>query len=272
MPAAPTPTPGIPPTYGPPADAGYPQPSEPAYAPDFGAVDQSSADVMSLADPRAKTGKMVFIGLFSVITIGAIVAGWYFLLYKPSLTKRGVRVEGRKGKGFNPQEQEMLLPDGNIVTLGGRVRLDDLDVKPVRVALEKVTLRKIADPSEAKAIDEKVLVLYLQLTNKGARAFTPLDAKVAWNKINTYIRRGPKGKKGKIELYGLTHESEWEVRGQDTERELMPGATETRFLVADEGSAKKAKGEMVWKVLLRSGRDSYNVLGVRFNKGNVTEQ
>ena len=256
------------------APPGYEYEQAPAapYAPDFGQVEQSSSDVRSLAEPKARPVRKLMIALLSLVTIGAIVAGWYVAVYKPSLTRKSVRAVDRRGRGFDPTRQAMDLPGEHIVTLKGTIRLGDLLVKPVRVARQKITLRHTIDPTKSKQIDNKVLVLHLELTNKGSRAFTPLEARVAWNKINTYILVGPKTKRRKIELYGLTHESEWEVRGQNTERELMPRATEPRFLVAAEDSAEKARGEMIWKVLLRTGRKTYNVMGVSFNDGNIVDE
>ena len=68
------------------------------------------------------------------------------------------------------------VPDENITTLGATLRIGDLEVRPLSIALARVELVGSIDPSKYHAEDSESLVLRLQLTNLSrSHSFAPLE-------------------------------------------------------------------------------------------------
>jgi hypothetical protein len=162
------------------------------------------------------------------------------------------------------------LPDENIVALGATLRIGDLQVRPLSVALARVELAGSIDPSKYRAEESESLVLRLQLTNlsKG-QSFAPLELAYI-REQSSHLDRCLITSSGTatIGVYPLAVDSEWSIVGQEA-RVLERGETLETIIASEPGVTDRLAREMTWRIRMRIGRFRTDLVGVRFHEAEV---
>ncbi len=162
------------------------------------------------------------------------------------------------------------VPAENITTLDLPVRIGDLQVTPVSVALARVELVGAIDPSKYRQEDSESLVLRLRCTNLSkSQPFAPLEL--------AYVREQPSrldrcfittSGDQTIGAFPLAVDSEWSIVGQECPV-LDPGKSFETVIASEPGIANRLSSEMIWRVRLRIGPYRTDVIGVRFRDADV---
>jgi hypothetical protein len=162
------------------------------------------------------------------------------------------------------------LPDENITAIGASLRIGDLQVRPMSVALARVELVGSIDRSKYRIEDSESLVLRIQLTNLSkTQSFAPLELaylREQGSPLDRCLITTPRG--ATIGAFPLDVESEWSVVGQES-RVLGRGETSETIIASEPKAADRIASEMIWRVRLRIGRFRSDVVGIRFRDNEV---
>jgi hypothetical protein len=162
------------------------------------------------------------------------------------------------------------IPEPNITTLGEPVRLGDLKITPLSIAVARVELVGSIDPSKYHVEDSESLVLHLQLTNLSkSQSFVPLELAYLRDQnapLDRCFIASSAG--GTIGAYPLAVESEWSIDGQVCPK-LEPGQTVETIIASERGVADRLSSEMTWRFRVRIGPYRTDVIGVRFRDFDV---
>ncbi len=150
------------------------------------------------------------------------------------------------------------------------LRIGDLQVTPVSVALARVELEGSIDPSKYKEEASESLVLRLRFTNLSkSQAFAPLELAYIREQASRLDRCFITTSDGKsIGAYPLAVDSEWSIVGQESVV-LDPGRSFETVIASEPGVANRLSSEMMWRVRLRIGSYRTDVIGVRFRSADV---
>jgi hypothetical protein len=180
---------------------------------------------------------------------------------RPRAKSNGARVDG---KALAP------VPAENLTTLGSALRIGDLQVRPMSVALARIELVGALDQSKYRAEESESLVLRVQLTNfSKTQPFAPLEL--------AYIREqsSPLDRclitttsSTTIGAFPLDVFSEWSIVGQES-RVLKRGETLETIIASEPGASDRMSSEMIWRIRLRTGPFRTDVIGVRFKDSDV---
>lgn len=162
------------------------------------------------------------------------------------------------------------LPDENITALGASLRIGDLQVTPLSIALVRVELVGSIDPSKYRVEESESLVLRIQLTNLSkTQSFAPLELaylREQSSPLDRCLIMTPRG--ATIGAFPLAVDSEWSVVGQES-RVLERGETLETIIASEPGAADRIASEMIWRVRLRIGPFRSDVVGIRFRDNEV---
>jgi hypothetical protein len=162
------------------------------------------------------------------------------------------------------------LPAENVTTIGSPLRIGDLQITPLSVALSRIELEGAIDPAKYRGEDGESLVLRVQFTNLSkTQAFAPLEL--------TYIRdqNSPldrcliaTGDGRTIAAYPLAVDSEWSIVGQQTP--VLPrGETVETVIASETGASGRIASEMTWRLRVRTGPFRTDVVGIRIRENEV---
>jgi hypothetical protein len=163
-----------------------------------------------------------------------------------------------------------LIPDENIVTLGSALRVGDLQIRPLSVALQRVELVGSIDASKYRAEESESLVLRMQLTNLSkSQRFAPLELayiREQSSPLDRCLITTPGSRT--IGAFALDVFSEWSIVGQEA-RVLERGETLETIIASEPGASEQMKSDMTWRVRLRIGPFRTDVVGIRFKDHEV---
>ena len=150
------------------------------------------------------------------------------------------------------------------------MRLGDLKITPLSIAVARVELVGSIDPSKYHVEDSESLVLHLQLTNLSkSQSFVPLELAYLRDQnapLDRCFIASSAG--GTIGAYPLAVESEWSIDGQVCPK-LEPGQTVETIIASERGVADRLSSEMTWRFRVRIGPYRTDVIGVRFRDFDV---
>ena len=152
-------------------------------------------------------------------------------------------------------------------TIGQPVEVGSLEVTPVGVQRENVSLQRSNSVSKLERRDggKKALVLKLKLRNTTTDAvFAPLDQAYLRERgkevVDTFVETAA-GER--VYPYPLAVDSEWSVVGQDL-TELRPGESRVVSIVSAADAPPDTAGPFTWRVRLRTGINRTDAIGVRW--------
>jgi hypothetical protein len=207
----------------------------------------------------------------------AVTLGLVWLVIKDRTKEKKEVVENRAiaaapqspkqaGLSRKVEPPEPLLGE-HFVKMGQALLVGDLEIKPVEVKRQDVTLLRSAQftKPDRKSGGKGALVLWLRLKNLSKETvFAPLD--------QAYLREGGKEivdtfieteNNERIYPYPLAIESEWSIDFQDF-RELRPGESRRVAIVSAPDAPPNSSGPFTWRVRLRTGINRSDIIGVRW--------
>jgi hypothetical protein len=245
--------------------------------PGAGAVDDLD-DEYEDEPPRGTSWLVVVLASYSsAVTLGLI----WVLLGNRSLhdaddsePEPGVAVAkadpGRRAENSRKQVPPPPLADNRITEIGKSVTTGGLEVTPIAVTSGSIRLHRAIGGEGSRDGGKNALKLRLRLRNASKDViFAPLDEAFLREReagvFDTFIELGD----GTVmDMYPLSVFSEWEIDGQ-TFKELKPGEVfESEVVSVADGAARK-RAEMTWRIRLRTGIDTTDVVGVKFRGDQV---
>jgi len=162
------------------------------------------------------------------------------------------------------------IPAENITTIDAPLRIGDLKMTPVSVALSRVELVGAIDPSKYREEDSESLVLKLRFTNLSKKQpFAPLELAYLREQASRLDRCFITTSDGTtIGAFPLAVDSEWSIVGQECPV-LEPGQSFEAIIASEPGVSNRLSSEMIWRVRLRIGTYRTDVIGVRFRAADV---
>lgn len=188
---------------------------------------------------------------------------------------------------------ENQLPRAYRLRLGQSQRFGSIDITPLRVARGPLRFAfSEPDAVEPRPDSLPVLQLHLQIENVSAdQVFAPLDPqlvftkepdgkKFGWYKANNWLCRTDEraAHDRHVMVYDLSPDSNWQIAGQNLDRELRPGESIETFIPTTEEGWESLSGDLVWRVHLRKGYNPQSLNGVTtlvevlFNSSEITDE
>lgn len=187
-----------------------------------------------------------------------------------------VTPDGERGENSRVVEPPKPVPADRRVSLGQRLRIGSLEILPIEIRRDRVALvhDKFGGGTEKRPGGERALQLKLRLRNlSDSEIFAPLDEAFVRDPDagtpDSFIEAGPNLR---VYSFPLAIRSEWSIVGQ-TFRELRPGESfETAIVSAPDAFVDLPDDTpLLWRVRLRVGIASNEVVGVSFRKKDVKE-
>jgi hypothetical protein len=177
-------------------------------------------------------------------------------------------------KVVNPSPVGKLppLPAENVASLENAVQMGELEVTPLGISVTRLDLVRSIDPPDWRREESASLVLRLKLRNISRdHAFAPLERRFVREQTSGLDRAMiVTSQEQGINLFPLAVDSEWSIEGQDF-AVLKPGESVETLIASEPGAADRLSDAMTWHVRIRTGPFRTDVLGVRFNKGDVEQ-
>lgn len=165
------------------------------------------------------------------------------------------------------------LPPENLIPLGRSIVLGSIEVRPLGIERQHLTLAHSIAPEQSRQERFSSLVLRLRVTNlSNDRPISPLE-KFSVRDFpgvpnETFLQTECK----RIAMYPLALESEWQIVGQDFPT-LRPGESAESLLATAPLSTKKTLGEtMTWHARLRVTPHQTNIIGVLFSEADIVDR
>ena len=184
---------------------------------------------------------------------------------------------------------ESNLPPGHMLKLGESRRYGDIRVTPLRVARGPMNFSHYTrNAALIRSPSKPVLKLWLKFENVSDQAsITPIDPRlmyfqreseklIAFNVIFPAVEQKSKNGRRFYHFDQLPIESEWQIVGQETKRELLPSESFETFIPSQEG-IEGLSGAVVWRVHFRkgygpkTGNGVTTLIDVRFNTDEILE-
>ena len=173
---------------------------------------------------------------------------------------------GRQARLSRVIEPPPPVPEDRIANLGQAIQVGSLDILPVAIRRQDVVLQRVdvAGKSEQRVGGKDAYLLRLRLQNTSKDAiFAPLDqgfVRERGGAMDSFIEtsRGTK-----IYPYPLALESELSIVGQDFAA-LRPGESRIVTIASAADAPADDPGPYLWRLLLRTGIDQTEAIGVRW--------
>jgi hypothetical protein len=220
---------------------------------------------------RVSWTTVLLVSYASAITVGLV---WTLMRQRPK-EKVAVEAEPTRPVAVAPEsaakqaglsrkvEPPEPILGHHFVKMGQALLVGDLEIKPVSVKRQGVTLRRAGPYAKPDRKDggKGALVLRLKLRNVSNEAvFSPLDQAYIRERgkliVDTFVETADKER---IYPFPLAVESEWSIEGQSFDV-LRPGESREVAIV----SAPDASGPFTWRVRLRTGLYRTDTIGVRW--------
>jgi hypothetical protein len=263
--------------------------SLPVTDPDPALRSKASSDVMRptpgsssaddhFADSRLYWALIVLMSYSSAVTLAltwVLWSGWGSRPAEPpvaSADQNQAPVESQtKIVESRPVIELAPLPVGNVTTLAKTVRIGDLEVTPLKVIVTRLRLARSIPPHNRRREAGTSVVLRLRLTNLSKdQSFAPLEPAFVRDQSSPLDRSSIATSGGKnIGLFPLAIDSEWSIAGQDFPI-LKPGKSAETIIASELGAEDRLTSDMTWRVRLRIGPYKTDMIGVRFDKNELT--
>jgi hypothetical protein len=163
------------------------------------------------------------------------------------------------------------IEEANLATLGQTLTLSQLEATPVAVYAGPVMLERHAPEPGNRPGGQNALKLVLRLRNVSTDSvLSPFD--------EAFLRGRPGGEADcfietqqdgvVIAMFPLPVDSEWSIAGQKF-ADLKPGEELETIAVSVPDAAFKTRGEMTWRLKLRTDLNHTDELAVRFHSDQV---
>jgi len=241
---------------------------------------ESTRDAKTLGDARFPWFQVFILSYASAVTLALtwiMLTGRSFRWSDRSVNDPAATSDaGPPVKAIAPRLDGRALPpvpDENLITFGSTLRIGDLQVRPLSVALARVELAGAIDASKYHAEASESLVLRVQLTNLSkSQPFAPLElayVREQSSPLDRCLITTPSGTT--IGTFPLAVDSEWTIVGQET-RVLERGETLETIIASEPGASDRMAAEMTWRVRVRVGPFRTDVVGIRFQDKDVERE
>jgi hypothetical protein len=243
----------------------------------------SSSDDDLVYEPIEGPPSWAWVLLVSYASALTLALGWMFytgrVRLRPEPAKIAASIDSRPDLGQRDEQSKLVLPlppipRENLTTLGQPLRLGDLELIPLGVRADEVTLRRL--PLDARPESRKggvnALFLKILLRNHSRDAvFAPLDQEFVRERDRGYPDSCIEtGRDDRITIYPLARESEWTIAGQKF-GELRPGGALETVVVSQPDALERTTRDMTWRLKLRTGVAATEVVGVRFGDQDISK-
>jgi hypothetical protein len=213
----------------------------------------------------------------SAMTIACIWLWWHAHrrvdLPSPETAPADARFErSSSGEPALKLEPAPPLPLGQVTSIGKPLKVDDLELTPMRVMRSPVLLehQQLDGGTEVSDGGQEALVLQVRLRNVSRdQIFTPLDAAFLRPRdggpAESFVETSGNAR---IEMYPLAATSELSIAGQ-TFRQLKPGEEFETTIVSDKDTGDKDFSQITWRIRLRTAANRSKILGVRCRRDEV---
>jgi len=237
-----------------------------------GSIEDEDGDEVS--EPRGKSwGPLLLASYASAVTLGL---AWILIRDhdrdkasppgSPPTLNATVEPARQSGLSRKVEPPEPILGE-HFATMGQPLRVGDLEITPIDVKRQSVTLERSATYARAdrKSGGKGALVLRLKLKNLSKDSvFAPLDQAYLRERgkeiVDTFIESATDER---IYPYPLAIESEWSIVDQKFD-ELKPGESRTVLIVSSPDAPPDSSGPFTWRVRLRTGINRTDVIGLRW--------
>ena len=182
------------------------------------------------------------------------------------------------------------IPPANVLKLGQSRQYGSLNVTPLCVTRGPVEFQYYqTQADQQKEIEGPVLKLHLRFENVSRdQEFIPLDSKLVFSKeidrkaygllkANNFVcnvadRNDPARQ---VFMFDLTPNGKWLLKGENLDRELVPGQVLETFVPTTSDQIDSLSGDLVWRVHFRKGYNRISFRGVTtlievlFNKSDI---
>lgn len=257
--------------------------------PDPALRSKSSSDVMSpstgsssaddhFADTRLYWALIGLMSYSSAVTLALTWVLWTGRGFRPpeppaaSADQNQAAAESQtKTVEFSAVTELAPLPAGHVTTLGKTIRIGDLEVTPLKVFVTRLRLARSVPPHNRRREAGTSVVLRLKLTNVSEdQSFAPLELAFVREQSSPMDRSSIETSGEKIiSLFPLAIDSEWSIAGQDFPV-LKPGTSAETIIASELGAEDRLTSDMTWRVRLRIGPYKTDMIGVQFDKNDVT--
>ena len=188
----------------------------------------------------------------------------------------GYEASNSRDPGFRADRSRVVtksakIPEANRTTLGGTLKLGDLEVTPLSVTEGPVELERTLTVRKTRKGGGHALKLRLRFRNISQSAiFAPLDEGFIRERLRAAPESFVESNTGEpiLTLYPLAVESEWSIVGQVI-RELGPQQSFESLIVTEPDALGRVTPEMVWRVRLRIGINETADLGLIFRANEI---
>jgi hypothetical protein len=243
----------------------------------------SSSDDDLVYEPIEGPPSWAWVLLASYASALTLAFAWMFYTGRVRLRPEPVRItastDSRPDLGQRDEQSQLVLPlppipRDKITTLGQPLRLGDLELVPLGVRADQVTLRRLPLDSrpETRNGGENALFLKILLRNLSRTAlFAPLDQEFVRERDHGFPDSCiVTGGDDRITIYPLARESEWTIAGQKF-AELRPGGALETVVVSQPDALGRTTKDMTWRLKLRTGVAATEVVGVRFSDQDISK-
>ena len=163
------------------------------------------------------------------------------------------------------------LPSRNLTSLGGSIRLGEIEITPLGVDRGFVELRRSIDPGETRLARQPSYLLKVRFKNVSSdRTFMPLEVFAVRESPGIPNETILESERGRIAMYPLALESEWSIPGQQFPR-LGPGESAETLIATAPVAANKLGDSNTWRIRLRVSPHQTDVCGVRFSHSEIND-
>jgi hypothetical protein len=247
----------------------------PDFEPEPRALELASDDDQ-IAESRVRWSLLLLMSYSSAVTLALTWVLWTGRAIRTADSSSSNTSQNEAESVSKPADQRPLaalppLPGENIGSLGKTLRIGDLEVTPVGVVVAPLNLVRSIKPSKRRREESPSLVLRLKLRNISTdHTFAPLERAFVREQTSALDRSSVRTLDDQcIKLFPLALESEWSIVGQEFPV-LEPGNSVETLIGTEPGAADRLTGEATWRVRLRIGPYRSDVIGVRFDKNDVT--
>jgi hypothetical protein len=246
-------------------------------------LESSEDDDDSEPDDDDGRGRWAWVLLASYASALTLALAWLFVTGRVRLRQDVVGAmsqvgaqsdEGSDIGGSRPVAKAPAIPNQRITKLGQRLTVGDLEITPLRVYVAPVTLRRLPldAQSEVRRDGDNALCLRIRLKNLSTSAvFAPLEESFVRERDrdlpDSFIETGLGAR---IDMYPLARESEWSIVGQQF-KPLGPGESVETLVVTQPDARGLATPEMTWRLRLRTGAHTTDVVGVRLSDREISK-
>ncbi len=165
------------------------------------------------------------------------------------------------------------VPTENIVGIGHSLRLGDLEIEPLDIVCDYVSLVRSTADAVSRREPEQSLILRLRFTNHSeVEPLAPIERaflREQGSPLDRSVITSPGGRR--FSIFDLALESEWGVAGQSF-AVIQPGASAETVIASAPGIYGKIGEESTWRFRVRTAAYRSDIVGVRFRRDQIEKK